>query len=88
MAYERSLGNSRTVCAELSALSFEVLEQVGGFATIIRFQDHSQSARRGDALVVLDGPEIRFHGMITSVDDAGWAVACDRRGSSLPAGRQ
>jgi len=38
----------------------------------------------GDTLVVLDGQEVRFHGIINSVDQEGWAVASDRRGSSIP----
>ena len=83
---ERSLGNAQTLWTELSALEFEVLEQSGGFATVIRFRLHNEQIRSGDVLVVLEGPEIRFHGMITSMDDQGWAAATDRRGSTIPAG--
>jgi hypothetical protein len=82
---ERSLGNAQTLWTELSALEFEALEQAAGFATVIRFRLHNEKIRPGDVLVVLEGPEIRFHGMITAVDDEGWAAAADRRGSTIPA---
>ncbi len=83
---ERSLGNAQTLWTELSALEFETLEQASGYVTVIRFRLHNEQIRPGDVLVVLEGPEIRFHGMITSVDDEGWAAAADRRGSTIPAG--
>ncbi len=82
---ERSLGNAQTLWTELTALEFETLEQAAGYATVIRFRLHKEQIRPGDVLVVLEGPEIRFHGMITSVDDDGWAAAADRRGSKIPA---
>jgi hypothetical protein len=84
--FERSLGNAQTLWTELSTLEFRVLEQSGGYAMVIRFRLHNEQIRQGDTLVVLEGPEIRFHGMITSVDDEGWAAAADRRGSTIPAG--
>jgi hypothetical protein len=37
----------------------------------------------GDVLVVLEGTEILFHGMIGRLED-GWATASDPRGSALP----
>lgn len=83
---ERSLGNAQTLWTELAALEFEALERSGGFATVIRFRLHNEEIRPGDVLVVLEGPEIRFHGMITSVDGEGWAAAADPRGSTIPAG--
>lgn len=86
--FEHSLGNAQTVWSELSSLTFETLEQANGVATIIRFRLNNEHVRLGDVLVVMDGKEIRFHGLITLVDEQGWAVAVDRRGSSLPAGVQ
>jgi len=83
---KRSLGNSQTLWTELSALTFEAVEQAAGRATVIRFRLHNESVRRGDVLVILEGADIRFHGMITSIDEGGWAVASDCRGSNLPAG--
>ena len=83
---ERSLGNAQTLWTELAALEFETVEQSGGYATSIRFRLLNEQIRPGDVLVVLEGPEIRFHGMITAVDDKGWAAATDHNGSSIPAG--
>jgi hypothetical protein len=77
-------GNSQTLCVELSELSFEMLKQERGCATVIRFTLPDETVRMGDTLVVLDGPEIRFHGMISSVDKEGRATASDPRGSSIP----
>ena len=78
-------GNSQTLWAELGELNYEVLEQERGLATVIRFELHNQTIKIGDVLVVMDGSEIRFHGMIGKIDDSGWAVAVDRRGSSIAA---
>jgi hypothetical protein len=83
---EHSLGNAQTLWTELAALEFEAVEQSGGYATSIRFRLLNEQIRPGDVLVVLEGSEIRFHGMITAVDDEGWAAATDRHGSSIPAG--
>jgi hypothetical protein len=77
-------GTPQTFCADLSELSFEMIEQENGCATVIRFRLPAENPRMGDTLVVLDGQEIRFHGMISSVDNKGWAIASDRRGSSIP----
>ena len=85
---QKQLGNSQTLFVELSAFQFETLEHSQGYATVIRFRLENESIRMCDALVVLDGPEIRFHGMIGAIDDQGWAVAVDRRGSTVPAGVQ
>ena len=82
---ERSLGNAQTLWTELAALEFEVLEQAAGYATVIRFRLYNEQIRPGDVLVVLEGAEIRFHGMISSMDDNGWAAAADRHGSTIPA---
>ncbi len=84
--FEHSLGNAQTIWIDIPSLAFETLEQAGGFATVIRFHLNNQQIRLGDALVVMEGSEIRFHGMITHVDEQGRAVAADRRGSSIPAG--
>lgn len=81
---EKGLGNSQTLCVELSELDFEALESAAGHATVIRFRVHNETIRFGDVLLVLEGPEIRFHGRIGNVDEQGWAVAADRAGSSIP----
>ena len=78
-------GNSQTLCIELSELQFETVEQDQGCATVIRFQLHNQTVKIGDVLLVLEGPDIRFHGLIGAIDVQGWALAADRRGSNIPA---
>jgi hypothetical protein len=80
---EKGLGNSQTLCIELDELVYQSLEQSEGHATVIRFRVYNDAVFLGDTLVVLEGPEIRFHGMISSIED-GWAVASDRRGSLIP----
>jgi hypothetical protein len=78
-------GNSQTLCTELADLRFETVESSEGHSTVIRFRLDNRSIRMGDVLLVLEGDEIRFHGLIGSIDNQGWAVAADRRGSSIPA---
>jgi hypothetical protein len=80
---EKGLGNSQTLCIDLDELEYETLQQSEGHATVIRFRVHNDAVFLGDTLVVLEGPEIRFHGMISSIEH-GWAVASDRRGSLIP----
>ena len=53
-------------------------------ATVVRFALNDPRYHAGDVLLVLEGSEIHFHGMIGSLSD-GWAVATDRRGSLLAA---
>lgn len=75
--------NPRTIYAELSDLSYEMIEQNLGYATVLRFSIPEEKVRTGDVLVILDGREIRFHGMINSIDQKGRAVASDRSGSRI-----
>jgi hypothetical protein len=82
--YDRLLGNLQTVFVEMSDFSFHIMEQAGGNATRIRFCLPDHVLLRGDVLVVLDGSDIKFHGMISSVEPEGWAIASDNRGSNLP----
>ena len=57
-------------------------------ATAVRFRLHNKLIRVGDVLVVLEATDIRFHGMILTIEAEGWAVAVDRHGSTIPAGVQ
>ena len=84
---EKQAGNSQLLCIEFHELNFEIVERVQSIATSIRFQILNKSIKMGDVLLVLDGPEIKFHGMIDSIDEKGWGSAVDR-GSSLPASPQ
>ena len=74
----------QTICFDSAELVYETLEASGGRATSIRFETGDEQARLGDVLLVLNGSEIVFHGMISSIAD-GWGVASDSRGSMLPA---
>ena len=82
---QRQRGNSQTLCIELNELDFVAVEQCGGRATVIRFRVHNTDVKMGDVLLVLSGPDIRFHGMISGLDPEGWAVASDPEGSTIPA---
>jgi hypothetical protein len=84
----RQTGNSQTLCVELKDLYFEALERREQIATVIRFRLENHDVRVGDVLVVLDGDDIRFHGIIGTIEGSGWAVAADRRGSSIQAPAQ
>ncbi len=64
--------------------SFATVEHVNGHATVIRFKIENKQVQAGDVLLVLDGSDIQFHGMIGIIEDE-WGVATDRRGSMLPA---
>jgi hypothetical protein len=79
----RQTGNSQTLCVELKDLEFEILERREELATVIRFRLENQDVRIGDVLLVLRADDICFHGIIGSIDSAGWAVAADRRGSKI-----
>ena len=48
-------GSPQTFCADLSVLSFEMIEQQLGYATVIRFSIPNETIRMGDILVVMDG---------------------------------
>ena len=80
-------GNSQLLCVEFDEFKFEIVERVQEVATTIRFLILNKSIKMGDVLLVLDGTEIKFHGMIDSIDEKGWGSAVDR-GSSLPASPQ
>ena len=81
---QKTASNSQTYVAGSDEIEFETLEQENGQATVIRFKLEDPRYQAGDVLLVLDGSEILFHGMIGSLLD-GYAVAADRRGSLLAA---
>jgi hypothetical protein len=78
-----SLTNAQSLVIEKKDFDYITLEQANGLATTIRFQVMNPSVSVGDVLVVLEGTEILFHGMIGRLED-GWATASDPRGSALP----
>lgn len=76
--------NSQLLVIEVADFAFDAVESTGGRATVVRFQLVNTTVVVGDVLLVLDGTDIRFHGMIGSIDDEGRAMAVDRAGSTLP----
>jgi hypothetical protein len=81
---QRTANNSPNYLVAADEFSFETLEQQNGQATRIRFRLDDPRYHAGDALLVLQGTEIHFHGMIGRTGN-GWAEASDPRGSLLPA---
>ncbi len=77
--------NSQTVVMAADSFAFETVEQENGCATVVRFQLNNPHVQAGDVLLILDGTDIHFHGMIGIVNEDGSAIATDRRGSLLPA---
>ena len=79
-----SLTNAQSLVIEKTDFDYITLEQTDGKATTVKFQVMNPSVTIGDVLVVLDGTDILFHGMLSRMED-GWATASDPRGSALPA---
>ena len=78
------ISNSQTLVVEASDFNFETMEQQNGLATVIKFKLENPGINPGDVLLVLSGEEIQFHGFIGGIED-GWAIAMDRRSSTLSA---
>jgi hypothetical protein len=77
--------NSQTLVVQSDEFRYDILEQRNGVATVVKFKLDNPDVQPGDVLLVLAGEDIQFHGFIGGVE-AGWAVAADRNGSTLPAG--
>jgi hypothetical protein len=75
--------NSQTVVIDADTFEFETLEESNGHATVVRFRVENPEVRPGDVLLVLQGSDIHFHGMI-GIIEGGHGIATDRRGSLLP----
>ena len=78
-----SLSNAKSLVIEKNEFDYITLEEADGKATTVKFQVMNPSITIGDVLVVLDGTDILFHGMLSRMED-GWATASDPRGSQLP----
>jgi hypothetical protein len=77
--------SSRTYVIGADDFEFETITQNNGLATVVRFKLGEDNYGPGDILLVLDGTDIHFHGMIGQVDEERYAFASDPRGSLLPA---
>lgn len=78
-----SLSNAKSLVIEKNDFDYITLEEADGKATTVKFQVMNPSITIGDVLVILDGTDILFHGMLSRMED-GWATASDPRGSQLP----
>jgi hypothetical protein len=79
-----SLTNAQSLVIEKNDFDYITVEQVDGKAMTVKFQVMNPSVTVGDVLVILDGSDILFHGMLNRMED-GWATATDPRDSLLPA---
>ncbi|MFV0389122.1 MAG: hypothetical protein ACK5NT_10240 [Pyrinomonadaceae bacterium] len=73
-----------TLSIDVNEFEYETISNENGNSTVIKFEINTDEYSPGDAIVVLDGDEIVFHGMIGKIED-GFAWASDPRGSLLPA---
>ncbi len=76
---------SQTLSFDVNTFEFEAVAHENGNATIIKFPVDDKQVSPGDAVVVVSGEEIHFHGMIGKIED-GYAYVADPKGSLLPAG--
>ncbi|MGI8495754.1 MAG: hypothetical protein ACR2L1_10665 [Pyrinomonadaceae bacterium] len=74
----------QTISYNADTFEYETEGQDNGNATIIRFKLDQKLYSPGDVVVVVDGEEIVFHGIIGKIED-GCAYASDIKGSLLPA---
>jgi hypothetical protein len=81
---ENRTTNAQTLVIESNIFQFESLQEVNGHATVVKFKLENPQIIPGDVLLVLDGSEVQFHGMIGKIE-GNFAIASDPHGSLLPA---
>lgn len=72
----------QTLSFNAESFEYEAVQQENGNATIIKFEIDESIYSPGDVVVVIDGEDVVFHGMIGKIEE-GWAYASDPRGSLL-----
>ena len=77
----------QTISFDAKTFEYEAVTQENGNATIIKFPINDKEYSPGDVVVVVDGDEVNFHGLIGKIEE-GHAFASDPKGSLLPAGVQ
>ena len=75
----------QTLSFNADAFEYESVSAENGNSTIIKFAVNDKQVSPGDVVVVLDGEDITFHGIIGKIQE-GFAYASDPKGSLLPAG--
>jgi hypothetical protein len=74
----------QTVSFNAEDFEYESVEQDNGNATVIRFKVDRTAISPGDVVVVIDGEDVVFHGMIGKIEE-DQAYASDPQGSLLAA---
>ena len=77
----------QTISFNAETFEFEAVAHENGNATVIKFPIDEKLFSPGDVVVVVNGEEIAFHGLIGKIED-GHAFASDPKGSLLPASVQ
>jgi hypothetical protein len=77
----------QTISFNAETFEFEAVAHENGNATIIKFPINEKQFSPGDVVVVVNGDEVTFHGLIGKIED-GFAFASDPKGSLLAAGVQ
>ncbi len=77
----------QTISFDAQTFEYEAVAQENGNATIIKFPINEKEYSPGDVVVVVDGGDVNFHGIIGKIEE-GYAFASDPKGSLLPAGVQ
>ncbi|QQS41015.1 MAG: hypothetical protein IPM63_16850 [Acidobacteriota bacterium] len=72
----------QTISYNADDFEYEAVQQENGNATVIKFEIDESKYSPGDVVVVLDGEDIVFHGIIGKIED-GHGFASDPRGSLL-----
>ncbi len=74
----------QTLSFNADTFEYEAVSSDNGNATIIKFAVDERQTSPGDVVVVLQGDEIVFHGIIGKIED-NFAFASDPKGSLLAA---
>ncbi len=77
----------QTLSFNAETFDYESVSSENGNATIIKFAIDEKTNSPGDVVVVLNGEDIAFHGLIGKIEN-GFAYASDPKGSLLPASVQ
>jgi hypothetical protein len=77
----------QTISFNADNFEYETVANDNGNATIIKFPIDEKQYSPGDVVVVLDGADIVFHGIIGKIEN-GEAYASDPKGSLLAAAVQ
>lgn len=77
----------KTTSFNADNFEYETVRGENGYASMIKFPIDETQNSPGDVIVILDGEEIQFHGVIGKIED-GYAFAYDPKGSNLPASVQ